>query len=67
MTDFLFEYAHEDGEYGFTIQAETADEARAKLVAMSKAKLLGEVVEKIPAKRGWTPRLVEASTNNKPL
>jgi hypothetical protein len=51
--DYLCEYVYGDSRWSITIKAQSFEDARARLKALSDGKVLGEVYAVIPAEFGW--------------
>lgn len=56
---YLFEYGFDGAVWNFTVDAATPEEARARVLEMGHASLMGEVAERIEAPRGAHLSLVE--------
>lgn len=61
--EYLFEYYHNGAKWSLRIPALSGDDARARLVQIQWARLLGTVQCKIPAKTGLVTKAISAIRN----
>lgn len=54
---YLFSYRHDGAEWGLEIQAESLEDAKARIAKIAYATYEGEVKAKLPAKLGLLCRL----------
>ena len=57
MKTYLFSYPYKSAQWGFELQADSFEDAEARLKALGWAKLDGELQAKIPAGPAWLWRL----------
>jgi hypothetical protein len=63
MRQYLFSYRYDGHEYGLTIPADSADEAKGRAKAIAMARYDGELMMTIPAGGGWIARLIVWARN----
>ena len=55
---YLFSYNHEGHSWCFEIQADSREDAQARVARLAFATYDGEIVTKVPASLGWPARLL---------
>ena len=64
LLTFLFSYRHDGAEWAFEVQAESMEDAKARVSKMAYTTYDGELVCKIPAPLGLLPRTMAAMRNS---